>query len=80
MSCHCDRLDDSQACVKLLNVHIPAMLVASNIHNHRVFPDIAERRTAFLIRVCVANSHGLALASIGLTLRSVIVMLTPMRF
>jgi cytidylate kinase len=65
--------------VKLLNADIPAIFAANTIHNGRVFRDIAKRRTINLIRVCVqvANSNGLALASIGLTLKSGILMSTP---
>jgi hypothetical protein len=57
--------------VKPLNAHIRAIFAASDIHNDKVFHDIAEKRTTILIHVvfCAANSNGLALTCIGLTLR-----------
>jgi hypothetical protein len=69
---------DPLACVKLLNAGIPAIFAASNIPNGRVFRGITKRRTTIRIRVlfCVANTNGLALTSIGLTLRTVIPMST----
>ncbi|KAH9983859.1 hypothetical protein BJV77DRAFT_1072575 [Russula vinacea] len=65
----------------LLNADISA-IAEKVIHNGRVFCDIAERRTTNHIRVfiCVANSNGLALASIGLILRSGILKSTQTRY
>jgi hypothetical protein len=55
------------------------VLAANNTHSRRVYHDIARERTAILIRVliCIAHSNGLALASMGLTLRSAIAVSTP---
>jgi hypothetical protein len=66
------RMDDPLACVdavKPLNAHIPAIFVASDFHNGRMFFDISERSTTIPIRVLfpVASSNGLALTSSGLT-------------
>ena len=60
----------------LASSHISVIFAANDIHSGKVFRDIDERHIDAPIRVfiCVANSNGLALVIIGLTLRCAILM------
>jgi hypothetical protein len=62
--------------VELLNANTPVIFAARDMPNGRVFLDIVGRRTTTLICARIADSDGVALISIGLTLRSGILMLT----
>ena len=55
----------------------PAILVARNIHNARVFRDINEGHTTALIRAYFAISNGRDHTCLGSTSRRAILMLTP---